>query len=134
MTFTPYLYFDGDCEAAMDFYTDVFGATEVQKIRYSEAPADQNLPSTDKIMYSHIMLGDHCLMGSDMPPGTPVQPQASVAINHSVPDTETGRALFDALGEDGTVTMPFAETFFSPGFGMLRDRFGTSWMIGVPPT
>lgn len=56
---------------------------------------------------------------------------ASVSVNHPVADKASGQKLFDALAEGGTVMMPYEETFFSPAFGMVTDRFGTSWMIGV---
>lgn len=82
-------------------------------------------------MYSHTMLGDACLMASDHSPGMPAQEMASVSVNHPVVDPETGRKLFDALSDGGTVMMPYERTFFSQAFGMVTDRFGTSWMIDV---
>ncbi|WP_204113439.1 VOC family protein [Shimia biformata] len=132
MAFIPYLNFDGNCAEAMQFYADLFGATEVQILRFSDAPSTEGMPPSDRVMYSHIMLGEFCLMGSDYPPGMEARPQESVSVNHPVANVEGGQALFDRLAEGGQVTMPFAATFFSPGFGMVRDRFGTNWMIGVP--
>ncbi|MCP5088123.1 MAG: VOC family protein [Rhodobacteraceae bacterium] len=133
MTFIPYLYFDGDCDAAMTFYAGVFGADDVQKMRYSDAPEDESLPDSDRIMYSQIMLGDQALMASDRMPGVAGGPQTSVAVNHPVSSVEAGQKTFDQLAEGGTITMPYGATFFSPAFGMVCDRFGTNWMIGVPP-
>ena len=100
-------------------------------MRYTDAPESEGLPPSDRVMYSHIMLGDACLMASDHPPGMPGPDMASVSVNHPVADKEAGQKLFDALAEGGTVMMPYEETFFSPAFGMVTDRFGTSWMIGV---
>ena len=131
MSFIPYLNFDGTCAEAMQFYADLFGATEVQILRYTDAPESEGLPPSDRVMYSHIMLGDACLMASDSPPGMPAQPMTSVSVNHPVSDKAAGQKLFDALAEGGTVLMPYEQTFFSPAFGMVSDRFGTSWMIGV---
>jgi PhnB protein len=54
-------------------------------------------------------------------------------VNHAVPDIEAGQRIFDALAKGGEVTMPYGPVFFSKTFGMLRDRFGTNWMIGVAP-
>ena len=131
MSFIPYLNFDGTCAEAMQFYADLFGATEVQIMRYTDAPESEGLPPSDRVMYAHIMQGDACLMASDWPPGMEAPPMASVSVNHPVADPETGQRLFDALAEGGTITMPFEKTFFSESFGMVTDRFGTSWMIGV---
>ncbi|WP_299351581.1 VOC family protein [uncultured Shimia sp.] len=131
MAFIPYLNFDGNCAEAMQFYADLFGATDLQIMRYTDAPEGEDLPPSDRVMYSHIMLGDASLMASDHPPGMPAEDMAGVSVNHPVADKAEGQKLFDALAEGGTVMMPYETTFFSPAFGMVTDRFGTSWMIGV---
>ncbi|PSL19747.1 VOC family protein [Shimia abyssi] len=134
MSFIPYLKFYGTCEAAMTFYADLFGATEVQILRYSDAPKSEGLPTSDAVMYSHIMVGEHtCLMASDLPPGSEPAPQQSVSVNHPVATIEEGKRIFEQLSAGGTITMPYAQTFFAPAFGMVQDRFGTHWMIGVEP-
>lgn len=133
MTFNPYIYFDGEAEAALRFYNEVFDVSDLTLMRYHEAPEGEGLPKSDRIMYGHIMLGDACLMASDVMPGMEAVPQQAVSINHSVPDFETGKALFEKLLEGGAVTMPYEPVFFSKGFGMVKDKFGTHWMIGVPP-
>lgn len=133
MTFTPYLYFDGQAEAALRYYAEVFGATDLTLMPYHEAPEAEALPKSDHIMYGHIMLGDACLMASDVMPGTKAGPQQAVAINFPVDTFEQGQQLFDRLCEGGAVTMPYGPVFYSKGFGMVKDRFGTHWMIGVPP-
>ncbi|MGX9350999.1 VOC family protein [Shimia sp. W99] len=133
MTFIPYLTFDGTAEAAMNFYADVFQATEIQIMRYSDAPADEGLPASDRVMHAHIMLGDQCLMAADGMPGTPVPAQDSVSINHPVPSVAAGQAIFDKLSDGAEIIMPYGPTFYAPAFGMLRDKFGTNWMIGVYP-
>lgn len=132
MSFIPFLTFDGTAEKALNFYADIFGATEVQILRYSDAPQEEKLPPSGRVMYGHIMLGEHCLMAYDSMPGMEFTPQASVAVNHPVETAEEGQRIFDRLAEDGIVTMPYGPVFFSAAFGMLTDRFGTSWMIGVP--
>ena len=131
MTFIPYLYFDGDSEAAMDFYADVFDADEVTKMRFKEAPPEIGMERSDKIMYSHIKKGDWMLMSNDMAEGMPYQPQASVSVAHQTQTVEEAQTRFDRLSEDGTVIMPFEKQFFSAGFGMCKDKFGTQWMIMV---
>ena len=134
MTFAPFLRFDGNAAEAMTFYADLFGADEIQILRFSDAPPEANLPPSDAVMYSHIMLGAHALMASDSMPGQPFQPQMSVSVNHSVATPEEGQAIFDRLAEGGDVTIPYGPVFFAPAFGMVRDRFGTNWMIGVAAT
>lgn len=131
MTFIPYLTFDGTARAALSFYSDVFGASDLTLMPFADAPASEGLPASDRIMYGHIMLGDACLMASDLPEGAPYAPMQSVSVNHPVPDVATGQALFDRLAAGGTVKMPFGPTFWSPGFGVCVDRFGAQWMIGV---
>lgn len=133
MTFNPYLNFDGQCAEALTFYAEVFGADDLTLMPFSEAPDSENLPPSDRIMYGHIMVGEACLMASDFMPGMPAKPMESVSVNHPVADVATGQKIFDQLAAGGDVTMPYAPTFFSKSFGMVRDRFGTNWMIGVAP-
>ena len=95
MSFIPFLTFDGTAEEAINFYAEVFGATEVQIMRYSDAPAEEELPPSDRVMYGHIMAGEHCLMAYDSMPGMEFTPQASVAVNHPVKTAEEGRRIFD---------------------------------------
>jgi PhnB protein len=134
MSFTPYIYFDGRCEEAMCFYADVFGAEAPAIMRYRDAPDTEGLEASDRVMYSHIMLGDRALMASDVPVGSEHRPQQSVSVHHEVATIDEGKAKFNRLAEGGEITMPYGPSFFSPGFGMCRDRFGTHWMIGMPAT
>jgi len=131
MTFIPYLYFDGTSEAAMDFYTEIFDADEVVKMRFKEAPPDIGMEQSDKIMYSHIKKGDWLLMSNDMAEGMPYQPQAGVSVAHHAKSVEEAKARYDKLCDGGMVIMPFEKQFFSAGFGMCKDKFGTHWMIMV---
>ena len=131
MSFMPFLTFDGQAEEAMRFYADVFGADEIQIMRFSEAPPSENIAPSDRVMYSHIMVGEACVMAYDVPEGTPFAPQQSVSVSFALPTFEEASATFDRLAENGEITMPFGATFFASGFGMCRDRFGTNWMIAV---
>ncbi len=144
MSFTPYLSFQGQAAEAFAFYGKVFGATPVLN-RFSDIPPGPDMPplpdeQKNWVMHAQIVTGDGAiLMGADMPPqfgekdadGNP-QPEAradSVAVWRA--DAADAKTLFAQLSEGGKVTMPFAETFFSKGFGMCRDRFGTSWMVST---
>ncbi|WP_372841058.1 VOC family protein [Phaeovulum sp.] len=132
MSFVPYLHFEGRCAEAMAFYADLFGATDLQLMRYSEAPGDQALPS-DRIMHAQFSLADGVLMASDYPPG-PSERQAAVSVMTTPATVAEGYRLHAALAEGGAEIMPFGPTFWSPGFGMVKDRFGTHWIIGVQGT
>ena len=128
----PYLHFQGDCAEALTFYADVFGAPPPRLMRYANAPPEMKMPASDQVMHGEIDLGDGKLMASDFPPGTTGDAQKAVSVMYSVADAETGQRLFNALLAGGDPIMPFQPTFFSVGFGMLRDRFGTHWMISAP--
>ena len=132
MSFTPYLFFDGTCSDAIDFYAEVFGADNVIKMPYSDAPPDVGLPqSKDRFMHAQIDIGNTTLMCSDNPEGSPSMPQSGFAVAHQTKTVEDAKEKYAKLLEGGEVTMPFEATFFSAGFGMLKDRFGTHWMIMV---
>lgn len=134
MSFVPYLHFDGACAEAMAFYADVFGATDLQIMRYADAPPDaqQGAPS-DRVMHSQFSVEGATLMASDFPEGM-AQPQAAVSVMHVAKDLGAAARLCEKLASGGAVIMPFGPTFFSAGFGMLKDRFGTHWMISAMPT
>lgn len=133
MGFEPYLHFQGTCAEAMAFYADLFGASDLFIQRYREMPgAPPELAGSDLVMHSVMVVGGLLLMGSDFPPGVEGEPQAAVSISRSAPDLATAQRLFDALAEGGAVVMPLQPTFWSTGFGLVRDRFGTHWMISGP--
>jgi len=135
--FVPYLHFQGNCAEAMRHYADVFGATDVMMMRYADAPAGafpEGMPpeGAERIMHASLSHAGGRLMASDFPPGMDGDPQQAVSISIPVDDVATGRAIFDKLADGGTVLMPFGETFWTEGFGMVKDRFGTHWMINGP--
>ncbi len=132
MSFDPYLHFGGDCRAAMTAYRAVFGG-DLQMSTYAEAPdAPPSMKGSDLIMHAALTVGDRMLLASDFPPGMPAEAQAAVTISHIAPSEAEGRRLFDLLVAGGTTVMPYAPTFWSDGFGMLKDRFGTHWMVSAP--
>jgi PhnB protein len=136
MPVQPYLFFEGRCEEALEFYTKALGATVEMKMRYSESPeaCPQGMPpgSEKKIMHSAFRIGDTTVMGSDgMCSGQPVFKGFSLALGAK--DEGEAKRLFNALAEGGQAQMPLAKTFFSPAFGMVADKFGVSWMVMVQP-
>ncbi len=131
----PYLFFSGRCEEALEFYRTALGAEVVMLMRFEEAP-DAPPPGMvppgweRKVMHSCVRIGEATLMASD---GCG-QPQAFSGFTLSLTltaEAEVDRA-FAALAEGGEVRMPLGETFWSPRFGMVQDRFGVGWMISLP--
>jgi PhnB protein len=130
MRINPYLAFNGQCEAAMDFYAKCLGGAVAFKMRYGESPmAGQTPPELrDRIMHARLMVGDAVLMASDAPPDR-YEAAKGITVTLSIDDADEAARVFRALADGGTVTMPFTETFWARGFGMLVDRFGIPWMI-----
>jgi len=130
-----YLFFEGRCEEALDFYRGTLGAEVTMMMRYKdspEPPPPDTLPpaSEDKIMHASFRVGDTTLMASDgMCSGQPGFQGFSLAL--TVPNEAEADRVFTALADGGQVRMPLAKTFFSPRFGMVVDCFGMSWMIVV---
>ena len=132
MSFSPYVHFKGNCAEAMTFYAKVFGATDLYLMRYCEVPETQ-MPDSDLVIHGHLSIDGSSLMASDFPPTMAGDDQKAVSIATNVKTVERGQALFDQLVEGGEVINPFGPSFFSPGFGMVKDRFGTHWLIITQP-
>jgi len=137
MKVQPYLFFNGRCEEAIDFYKAQLGAEVLMLMRFKECP-DQPPPGTippgsdEKIMHVCMKIGDTEVMASDgMAAGKPEFKGVTLSIQVKT-EAEADR-VFNALGKGGRVTMPIGKTFFSPRFGMLEDRFGVPWMVVTMP-
>ena len=130
----PYIHFQGQCADALAFYATVFGGTNLQTMRYADGPeAPPAWKDSTRIMHGQVTIGDGTLMASDYPPGMEGDPQKGFSVMQTAPDVASGRAVFDQLARGGSVIEPFAATFFSPGFGMVQDKFGTHWIISALP-
>ena len=135
MQLQPYLFFDGRCEEALDFYKKTLGAKVEMMMRFKEAPEPHPpgmIPpgSENKILHSAFKIGDTTVMASDgRVQGNPKFEGFSLSIT-AKNDAEAEK-LFAALGDGGQVQMPMAKTFFSSRFGMVADRFGVGWMVVV---
>lgn len=131
----PHLYFQGQCAEPMAHYADVLGGTGLQLMRYADGPgASPDWQASLRIMHAEITLGDAKLMASDYPSCIEGQPQAGFSVMHAPPDVEAAWRVFNSLATGGIVVDPFRATFFSPGFGMVKDRFGTHWIISAVPS
>ncbi|MBI2725664.1 MAG: VOC family metalloprotein YjdN [Polaromonas sp.] len=141
MQVQPYIFFEGKCEEAINFYKTALNAEVVMLMRYKDNPEPQasgdgcgpgmSSIKPESVMHATLKIGGTDVMMSDgMASGKPEFKGITLSLN---PATEAeAKKLFEALGVGGQVQMPMAKTFFSPCFGMVADRFGVSWMIVVP--
>jgi len=134
MAFYPYLFFGGNCREAFNRYQEIFGG-ELVVLAMSDLPPGEEPPPQGKehlVMHAALMLGDDMIMGSDDIMSTdsfgPVQ---GILVNYSPKDAGEAKRVFDALAEGGETAQPLIQTFFSPAFGMVTDKFGTPWMISA---
>lgn len=132
----PYVFFDGRCDEAIAFYRQVLGAEVLMLMRFKESP-DPNacVPGMgEKIMHANLRIGQSTVLVSDG--RCTGQPRfEGFSLSMTVPSAADAERVFGALAEGGQVQMPLTQTFFSPRFGMVADRFGVSWMVYVaPPT
>ena len=130
MQLSSHVNFNGECAAAFKFYEQVLGGKITFAMTWGEMPgADQFPEETHKlIMHTSLCVGDQVLMGADSPPGRYEKPQG-MTVSVSLKDIAECERIFNALAENGNVTMPFGKTFWSAGFGMCVDRFGIPWMV-----
>ena len=135
MQIQPYLFFNGRCEEAIEFYKAAVGAELQMLMRHQESPVPApagRLPagSDQKVMHATFRVGDSIVMASDgLCDGKPVFNGFTLSL--SVPTEAEVRAIFAKLSVGGNVQMPVDKTFWSPAFGMVADRFGVSWMVTV---
>ena len=135
MQVQPYLFFDGRCEEAIEFYKKALGAKVEMLMRFKDSPEPaqpgMHPPGSDnKVMHASLRIGETTVMASDGHcQGKPSFQGFSLSIT-AANDSEAER-LFTALGNGGQVQMPLTKTFFSSRFGMVADRFGVSWMVIV---
>jgi PhnB protein len=132
MQVQPYLFFDGRCEEAVEFYRKALGAEVQSLMRFKDNPEPQPgmVPpgSENKVMHACLRIGDTSIMASDGHcMGQPSFQGFSLTLT-ARDDAEADR-MFGALADGGQVRMPLTKTFFASRFGMLADRFGVGWMV-----
>lgn len=129
----PYLVMDGNAREAIEFYREALNAELLFSQSFGEMPENPefSLPEDAKERISHatIKVGESDLMLSDTFPGQPHASGNQVTICITTDDAERSRQMFDALKQDGQVTMPLQETFFSPAYGSVVDKFGVCFQI-----
>ena len=131
MQVQPYLFFEGRCEEALEFYRRALGAEVQMLMRYKDSPEPakpgMNIPP-DKVMHACLRVGDTAIMASDgFCSGKAAFQGFSLSV--SARDDAQAKKMFGALAEGGQVRQPLTSTFFASSFGMLKDRFGVGWMV-----
>lgn len=132
MRVEPYLFFEGRCDEAIEFYREAVGAQVLMLMRYGDSPQPTTHGRADKVMHAMVRIGESTICVSDgMCTGQAAFGGFSLSLMVATPQ-EADRA-FGALAAGGQVQMPLGETFFSPRFGMLSDQFGVRWIIYSEP-
>lgn len=129
----PYLSFRGSAREAMEFYRTVLGG-ELTLSTFGEGMGSDDPAEKDLVMHGHLAAeGGLTFMGSDVPPRMEFGGQSGVALSLSgtAEDEARLRGCFDALADGGTVEQPLVAAPWGASFGMLTDRFGTSWMVNI---
>jgi PhnB protein len=135
MQVQPYLFYDGRCEEALEFYKKALGIQVEMLMRFSDNPEPMPpgmIPpgSESKVMHASFKLGDSVLMASDGHCAGNASFQG-FSLSISAPDQAAAERMFNALADGGKVQMPLQKTFYSPCFGMVADKFGVGWMVIV---
>jgi PhnB protein len=122
-----YLNYRGNCEEAFRFYEKHLGGRITSLARHGEVP-NPNIPAnwSNAVLHARIEIGGTVIMGADVPTAEPMR---SAYLSLSVDSDERAEQLYALLSDGGQVFMKMEETFFASRFAMLRDRFGTSWML-----
>jgi PhnB protein len=129
-----YLFFDGRCEEAIEFYRKTINAELLMLMRFKDAPPEAKAQqggapiNENKVMHARLRIGDSTILLSDGPCSGKFD---GFSLSLTVPSSADAERLFAALSAGGQVNMPMAKTFFSPAFGMLTDHFGVKWMVYV---
>ncbi len=136
MQVQPYLFFDGRCDEALEFYRHALGAQVTMLMRYKDSPVPHDpgtgdpAPAGDKLMHADVRIGDSTILASDGHARN--HPEfRGFGLSLTVSTEAEAQRTFAALSAGGRVQMPLGKTFFSPQFGMVTDRFGVLWMVYV---
>lgn len=134
MQVQPYLFFDGRCDEAIEFYKKTLGAEVGMLMRWKDSPDKSMVTSANenKVMHSSLKIGETKIMASDGR-NTGKSDFKGFALSLNAKDDADAGRMFNALSNGGQVQMPLSKTFFSSCFGMVVDKFGVNWMIIVEP-
>lgn len=127
MRLDTYVNYRGTCEQAFRFYEQHLGGKIVNMLKHDMQP-NPNIPAEwkDKVLHAALDLGNSVLMGADIPNAEPMR---SAYVSLTIDREEDAERIYDQLGNGGEIFMKMEKTFFANRFAMLRDKFGTSWML-----
>jgi PhnB protein len=130
MRVSPHLCFDGQCREAIQLYQRTLGGAIQTMLTYGESPmaSSTDVRWHDRIVHATLVLDEVELTGVDMIPGSYQRPQGFF-VTLTVEGVARAKKIFKALSRGGAIHFPFEKTFWSPGFGVLTDRFGIPWEI-----
>ena len=130
MDFEPYIFFDGNCEEALNFYKGVFGGEITSISRWKDAPPEPDMSPEfgDRVMHSTFKSPAVNFMASDARPTTKYG-VGRISLSLATQDETEARRVFDALSKGGEVEMPLENTFWGALFGMFTDKYGVDWMV-----
>ena len=134
MQVQPYLFFDGRCDEAIEFYKKTLGAEVSMLMRWKDSPEKSMCTSgnENKVMHASLKIGETRVMASDgRNTGSPKFDGFALSVNAK--DEADADRLFNGLSTGGKAIMPLGKTFFSPRFGMTQDKFGVNWMVIIEP-
>lgn len=131
----PFINFNGDCREVVEFYAEVFGTEKPKFQTYGDAPQDPNSPQSEaannRVIYTNLKIADSVIMFADIPLGSKFVPGKNISLSMVIEDLLLLHAYFDALKEDGIVELPLQETFYTKHFGIVTDKYGVTWQIGL---
>jgi PhnB protein len=131
----PYLILNGNGQDAVKFYEEVLSAKIVMVQTFGEMPENPEFPipedAKDRVLHAHLKVGNTDLMISDTFPGQPYQIGSQVTVSITVDDVEHSKEVFAKLQDGGQVVMPLGETFWSPSYGQVTDKFGVTWHVST---
>ncbi|OZI12239.1 hypothetical protein CEW92_07105 [Bacillaceae bacterium SAS-127] len=134
----PYLVLNGNGQEAVKFYEYALDAKILTLQTFGDMPENPNYPvpveAKNRILNAHLKVGNTDLMLSDTFPGQPYQIGSQVTVAVSINDVEKSKEVFEKLQEDGQVMMPLQETFWSPLYGQVTDKFGITWQVSTQAT
>jgi PhnB protein len=130
MKLYTYLNYGGNCRQAFEFYVEHLGGKITEVTTHGELPGASNVPPDWKnaVLHARMEIGETLLLGADIPPER-FQPMRSAYLTLIVDSSDEAERIYALLKDGGQIFMPMEETFFARRFAMLRDRFGTSWML-----
>ncbi|MDP4162365.1 MAG: VOC family protein [Bacillota bacterium] len=131
----PYLVLNGNGQEAVKFYEHALEAEVLGLQTFGDMPANPEYPTPDEaknlVLNAHLKVGNTDLMLSDTFPGQPYQIGSQVTVAITISDVEKSKEVFGKLQDGGQVIMPLQETFWSPSYGQVTDKFGVTWQVST---